>query len=366
MKAALSATEYRLLVEHSPVMSWRSGLDAKCNFFNETWLDFTGRTLEQEFGDGWTKGVHPEDFDRCMSYYLDHFRQRKEFELEYRLRRYDGEYRWIFDRGVPCDDDAGEFAGFVGSCVDVHERRMAQAEHLQNKDEQLAHAREFERWVLAIVGHDIRNPLHSIALASDELKHLNDPQGVLQEQADMVARGVKRIEDIVDDLLDVSRVREGSGLALDRKSADMRRMCRQVIDELGPIARDREFSFDCDGEGGGTWDEKRVLQAISNLASNAVKHGTPGTPIQVRVRNEGSQVSVEIENRGAIPRDVLPSIFEPFRSRQHHGRRGDGLGLGLFIAKAIANAHGGSLEVDSANDTTTCRLRLPRHAGSVA
>jgi len=96
MGRALTATEYRLLVEHSPVMVWRSGLDAKCDYFNETWLAFTGRTLEQEMGDGWAEGVHPDDFERCVSLYLDHFRRHEAFEMEYRLRRHDGVYRWIF------------------------------------------------------------------------------------------------------------------------------------------------------------------------------------------------------------------------------------------------------------------------------
>jgi PAS domain S-box-containing protein len=107
-------------------MIWRSGTDAKCDYFNETWLAFTGRTFEQEYGDGWAEGVHKDDFDRCVSIYRDHFARRAAFEMEYRLRRHDGVYRWIFDRGVPFRE-AGRFAGFIGSCVDVDDRVRAQA-----------------------------------------------------------------------------------------------------------------------------------------------------------------------------------------------------------------------------------------------
>jgi PAS domain S-box-containing protein len=361
MDERLSGTEYRLLVEHSPVMSWRSGLDAKCNYFNATWLAFTGRTLQQEMGDGWAEGVRPEDFQRCVSYYLEHFNRREPFEMEYRLRRHDGEYRRLFDRGVPYTNDAGEFAGFIGSCVDVEDRRKAEHAQLLYSETQLALAQNFERRILAIVGHDIRNPLHAIGLAAHGIKRAPDPTGLIHKQADVVMRGVKRIEHIVGDLLDLSRVREGSGIFVEPKSVDLRAMCRQVIDEVESVARDREFTFDCAVDGAGAWDEHRILQAISNLASNAIQHGTPGTPVHVRLTGDADQVAVEVHNRGAIPAEILPLIFEPFRSGQHHGNRGDGLGLGLFIVRAIADAHGGGLEVDSADGATLFRLKLPRH-----
>jgi PAS domain S-box-containing protein len=124
---ALPLAQYRLLVESSPVMIWRAGLDARCDYFNETWLAFTGRTFEQELGDGWAEGVHHGDLERCVGIYRDHFARRAVFEMEYRLRRHDGLYRYIFDRGVPVFDEAREFAGFIGSCVDVDERVRAQA-----------------------------------------------------------------------------------------------------------------------------------------------------------------------------------------------------------------------------------------------
>ena len=361
MDQKLSGSEYRLLVEHSPVMSWRSGLDAKCNYFNSTWLEFSGRTLEQELGDGWAEGVHPDDVEHCVSYYLDHFARREPFEMEYRLRRHDGEYRKLFDRAVPFTNEAGDFAGFIGSCVDVEGRRKAEQAQIQRSMEQLALARDFERSILAIVSHDIRNPLHAIGLALHGIKRTADPVSLVQKQADVIARGVKRIEHIVGDLLDLSRVREGSGIAVEPKLVDLRALCRQVIDEVEVVAHDRQFTFNCDVDGAGAWDEHRILQAISNLASNAVQHGTPGTPVHVRLTGDEDKVAVEIHNRGAIPHEILPFIFEPFRSGQHHGSRGDGLGLGLFIVKSIANAHGGGLEVNSSNGATLFRLVLPRH-----
>lgn len=357
-----SATEYRLLVQSSPVMIWRSGLDAKCDYFNETWLDFTGRTLEQEMGDGWAEGVHPDDLQRCVAHYLDHFQRRQAFEMEYRLRRRDGEFRWIFDRGVPFTDDLGAFAGFIGSCIDVDERRKAQEAFRHHTEEQLALARDFEKWILAIVSHDIRNPLGNMLFAAHSLQQLSEPGSPIRKSAEVVMRGVKRIEHIVGDLLDLSREREGEGIAIARKPADLDAVCREIIAELENVARGREIRFDCEADGRGSWDEQRVMQAVSNLASNAVQHGAPGSPVRVRLTGDDRQVAVEVHNHGEIPDAILPRIFEPFRSGRHHGSRGDGLGLGLFIAQAIARAHDGSLEVASAGGETVFRLILPREA----
>jgi PAS domain S-box-containing protein len=359
MDRILSATEYRLLVEHSPVMIWRSGLDAKCDYFNETWLAFTGRTLQQEMGDGWAEGVHPQDFDGCVAYYLAHFERRVPFEMEYRLRRRDGEYRWIFDRGVPYTDEIGAFAGFIGSCVDVHARRVAQDAEAQQRDEQLQLAREFEQWLLSVVSHEIGDPLHNVALSAQLMARLSEMDGPAWRQAHAT---VERVQHVVGNLLDLSREREARGLSVDARPTDLRAMCQRVVDNLRSITMDRHIAFDCDVDGHGRWDETRVRRAISNIASNAVQHGTPGSPVAVRLTGDDLRVVIEVQNHGVIPEDVLPRIFEPFRSGRPQARQGDGgLGLGLFIARAIAVVHGGELEVRSAEGQTVFRLVLPRH-----
>lgn len=343
-------------------MIWRSGLDAKCDYFNEPWLAFTGRTLEQQIGDGWTEGVHPDDFDRCVTHYLEHFRARQSFEMEYRLRRHDRVYRWIVDRGVPFNDEAGGFAGFIGSCVDVDERRRLENAQQLRSQEQLTLARDFEKWVLAIVGHDIRDPLNAIQLAAHGL--MDAGHSSVRKNAEVVTRGANRIQHIVADLLDLSRVRQGGGIPIEPKPGDLRAICQRIIQELEWTARDRNITFDCEHDVRGEWDEHRILQAVSNLTSNAVQHGKPGSPVRLLLTGDPEHVAVEVRNKGSIPEELLPRIFEPFRSSRHHSGRGDGLGLGLFIAREIARAHGGDLEVDSSNDTTIFRLVLPRRTES--
>jgi len=118
----LSFDEYRTLTEQSPILIWRANTSAECDYFNQRWLDFTGRSLQQEVGNGWAEGVHADDFQRCLNTYLESFASQKAFEMEYRLLRYDGIYRWIFDRGAPFYKDNGSFAGFIGSCIDITEQ----------------------------------------------------------------------------------------------------------------------------------------------------------------------------------------------------------------------------------------------------
>jgi len=114
---------YLKIIDQMPNPIWRAGIDAKCNFFNKAWLDFTGRTMEQEMGDGWAEGVHKEDFDQCLKIYLEAFDKKEAFEMEYRLKHSDGTYHYILDNCSPFFDDNGTFLGYIGSCYDINETK---------------------------------------------------------------------------------------------------------------------------------------------------------------------------------------------------------------------------------------------------
>jgi PAS domain S-box-containing protein len=133
-----SEQRFRLMADAAPVMIWRSGIDKLCDFFNKPWLDFRGRTMQQELGNGWTEGVHPDDFDRCLETYRDAVDARVAFQMEYRLRRADGEYRWVLDSGAPRGEPPDQFSGYIGSCLDITERKQVELEVHQQRAE-LAH-----------------------------------------------------------------------------------------------------------------------------------------------------------------------------------------------------------------------------------
>jgi PAS domain S-box-containing protein len=138
----LTFTEYVALVEQAPILIWRADLTMGCDYFNDRWLEFTGRTLEQERGNGWAEGVHADDLQRCLDIYTGSFARREIFEMEYRLRRHDGEYRWLLDRGVPYFAANGDFSGYIGSCIDVNRRVEAEATVKAAQEAELAKLQE--------------------------------------------------------------------------------------------------------------------------------------------------------------------------------------------------------------------------------
>jgi len=148
-----SEERFRLVANTAPVLIWMSGTDKLCTFFNQGWLNFTGQTMDHELGEGWASGVHPDDLPHCLRVYSESFDARTDFELEYRLRRFDGEYRWVVDYGAPRFESDGTFRGYIGSCIDITERKSSEAA-LHELSGRLIHAQEEERARIARELHD--------------------------------------------------------------------------------------------------------------------------------------------------------------------------------------------------------------------
>ena len=188
---------YLKVLDDFPNPIWRADVHAKCDYFNQDWLLFTGRTLEQELGDGWAEGVHPDDLDRCLKIYLDNFHAKKSFEMEYRLRYHDGTYHWLYDSGKPFYTIEGEFAGYIGSCYDIQARRLA--------EDALRVANNKLNLLSSITRHDIKNQLMAlnayIELSSDAVENPVELRGFIakeQKIADAIARQITFTKDYED------------------------------------------------------------------------------------------------------------------------------------------------------------------------
>ena len=230
---------FRTMADAAPVLLWMSRTDGMCTFFNQTWLDFTGRSLEQEWGVGWAEGVHFEDFQRCIDTYVDAFNKRQVFEMEYRLRRHDGVYRWILDRGTPRYMPDGTFAGYIGSCADITERKQLEAD--------LRKAVKVRDDFLSMASHELRTPLTALKLRAERLQSLSaravaaqsgDPNAApnptvekLARDAEVALTQVGHLVKMVDVLLDVSRISEGP-LKLDRDDLEVGPLVASVADRL--------------------------------------------------------------------------------------------------------------------------------------
>lgn len=226
-----SEERFRLVANAAPVMIWMSGTDKLCNYFNDPWLAFTGRAIAEELGNGWAEGVHEEDLDRCLEKYTAAFDRRDPFEMEYRLRRYDGEYRWVFDTGVPRFNRDGSFSGYIGSCMDVTERKLAE-EALSTVSGKLIEAHEDERtWIARELHDDVNQRLALVAVNLDVLNR--DIPLSATEAKDRASEIKHQIKELGIDVQALSHRLHSSKLEYLGLSAAARAFCREFSERKG-------------------------------------------------------------------------------------------------------------------------------------
>lgn len=242
----------------------------------------------------------------------------------------------------------------------LHRQKQQLAEQLEERTETL----RMNEMFIAVLSHDLRNPLNAVYSAAELLAKRSDDD-VVRAMAAQIKTSGKRMRRMIDDLLDVARVRLGGGITIQNATTELGDVVTRVVNELRAAHPERTIDVSIDGQVTGQWDGDRLGQMVSNLVGNALTHGAPGKPIRVHLDGTSkSAVVVKVSNVGVIAPELLPHLFEPFRRGERVGKK-DGLGLGLYIVQQIVERHQGTLEVASSAETgTVFTISLPRETAA--
>ena len=338
-----SEERFRTLADATPVLIWGSDTDKHCNYFNKQWLDFTGRTIEQELGEGWTQSVHPDDLERCRETYVTALEAGQPFTMEYRLRRHDGKYRWVLDNGVPRFAPDGIFSGYIGSCIDITDRKRIE-EELRKSDRR---KEEF----LAVLSHELRNPLAPIQTAVDLLEQAGTGGAGSDRELAMIKRQVQNLKRLVDDLLDVSRISRGK-IELRKELVELAAAVAQAVEAVRPLFDEHHQALHVSTPEESILlkaDPTRLEQILFNLLINATKYTPEGGEIWLDVELSQSEVIIRVRDTGiGIEPDLLPKVFDLFlQGERRVGLSHEGGGIGLSLAKNLVELHGGTITAHS-------------------
>lgn len=350
-----AAERQRFLIESIPVQVWTARPDGALDFVSSRVVAYFQRSASDLLGAGWVAMVHPDDLPGCERRWTHALATGEPYEVEFRLRRGDGMYRWHLGRASVERDASGATLRWFGTNVDIHEARLALAE-VQSRA-------EYEQRLIGIVSHDLRNPLSAISLAATLLASQRlEPMAA--KTVTRLQRSAERATRLIADLLDFAKARIGSTIPINPRPTNLREIIEQVVDEFQVVAPTRVIRVGHAGDEAGTWDADRIAQVISNLVGNAIQHGTPTQPITVESRIDGNDAVLAVCNDGpAIPDAELVDMFEPFKRGSNAGAARGSMGLGLYIAREVVTAHGGSITVASQPGQGTCfTVRLPRFA----
>ena len=357
------------LAQSVPQIVWSTDASGATDYVNVRWYEYTGFAETSAFGEGWTAATHPDERASMLDAWRIAYAAGSPFEKQQRLRGRDGTYRWFLSRGVPVRDANGAVTAWFGSCTDIEEVKRAEAvlrEEDRRKDE-----------FIATLSHELRNPLAPLRNGLRLARHASEHDPQLQSVVAMMERQLNHLVRLVDDLLDVGRIRAGK-IVLQRgplRLADA--VARGIESTRASIAQqgltlDTEFGVEdayVDG------DLERLAQVFTNLLSNAAKYTEPGGRVLVRLESDAREARVSVADTGiGIPPDELPRVFELFSQVRAHGVRAQGgLGIGLAIVRQIVAMHGGTVHAASdgpgrGSCFTVClpRLAAPAPADAAA
>ena len=342
MEIEKSKEQFREVADSAPVMIWMTDENKECIFVNKGWLKFTGKVKEQELGYGWIEGMYPDDYARCSEVFEDAFMQRREYSLEYRFRREDGEYRWVRETGIPRYSAEGKFEGYIGSCMDVHETKM----HEQRKDD-----------FIRMASHELKTPVTSIKgyvqllltmFRDHDTSDANISSQAIQTSLATIDKQIIKLNRLMSELLDLSRIDSGK-LELKMQNFDRVDLVKETVDDVQQTTQHQILvndKADCRFFG----DKDRIGQVLLNLLTNAVKYSPKTNSIEVNIYKPSQNIiSISVKDHGiGIDKKDHEKIFERFyRVEGKTEQTYPGFGIGLFIASEIINRHNGTISVES-------------------
>jgi PAS domain S-box-containing protein len=375
-----SEARFRAMADSAPVMIWVGDATGKADWFSRSWLDFTGQTLQEQIGGGWSAFVHPDDLVRIESSYAAHAAQRAPFRVELRLRRHDGVYRWMLNSGSPRITETGEFAGYIGSCIDITDHKNVETEReallarerAARNDADLArvaaeHANDVKAQFLAAMSHELRTPLNAIGgyvdlLAMGIRGPITDAQ---REDLERIRRNQTHLLGLINNVLNFAKIEAGH-VEYHFENTRLFMVLEGMYALVAPQIQARGLTYEsvpCDPSIVVRTDGEKVQQILLNLLSNAVKFTDSGGHVRLECVALDSVAAIRVIDTGlGIPAGKLEAIFEPFvQVDQNFTRVGQGTGLGLSISRDLARAMGGDITVESLlGQGAVFTLTLPR------
>jgi PAS domain S-box-containing protein len=366
-----SEEKFRNMADNAPFMVWVTDTNSYCTYLSQSWYDFTGQSEEMGLGFGWLNAVHPEDYNDVRNIFLEASSSYSAFRLEYRLRRKDGKYRSCIDAANPWFGVDGEFKGYIGSVIDITERKVAEAERDRLLELEQAARTEAERAnrikdeFLAVLSHELRSPLNPILGWARLLQTREFDTAAIKKAIATIERNAQLQAQLIEDLLDVSRILQGK-LNLKMLPVNLVPVIEAGLEtvRLAAEAKNIQIQTMLDASFGQVLgDSGRLQQVIWNLLSNAVKFTPEGGKIDIQLEYVDAEAQITVSDTGkGISPEFLPYVFEYFRQADGTTtRKFGGLGLGLAIVRHLTELHGGTIQAESLGEGQGAifRVRLP-------
>jgi PAS domain S-box-containing protein len=366
-----SQARFQAMANSIPQLAWMARNDGWVFWYNQQWHDYCGSTPEGMEGWGWRSVHDANDVDRVVAGWKVAIESGRPWEDTFRLRRHDGDYRWHLSRARPFRDDQGNIALWFGTNTDVTEERVKAEEREQLLQREQAARLEAERAgrmkdeFLATLSHELRTPLNAILGWSQLLKRADGDTELLAEGISVIERNTRVQVQLIEDLLDMSRIISGK-IRLRIEKIEPESFIDAAIETVRPAAQAREVRLTKIIQprlGSISGDAARLQQAVWNLLSNSIKFTPAGGEVRVAVERPENQIVIDVTDTGiGIDPQFLPHVFERFRQADASTTRAHGgLGLGLAIVKHLVELHGGTVHATSAGEGrgSTFRMSLP-------